>query len=321
MQRRTFLQAAGLTALATVTGSSLASSYSSRSVTIWVPYAVGGNADLTARLFADALSKQMGQTVIVGNKPGGGGAIGATHIIESRPDGYNLILSAPSVFSVTPHLTKVNYGPSSIRPVCLVSKTPLVLVVRKGSKFKSLQELIETARKSPESIPMGYGGLGTPNHLAMLNLESIGDVRFNGISYKGSGPMLQDMLAGHIELAADQISTSRPYIESGDLIPLAVFGTPLDALPNVAPVSTLGPEPFDVTTYLGIAASKDTPDAIVQAFQKATQAALADPGFVAGMQNMGTHVHWGTADEYQRLMNNEDEFMRKMVASGRITAS
>ncbi|NYT26035.1 tripartite tricarboxylate transporter substrate binding protein [Alcaligenaceae bacterium] len=321
MQRRTFLQAAGLAALATAAGASRAASYPSRPVTIWVPYAVGGNADLTARLFGDALSKQLGQTVVVGNKPGGGGAIGATHIIESRPDGYNVLLSAPSVFSVTPHLVKVSYGPSNIRPLCLVSKTPLVLVVRKGSKFKSLQEVVETARNSPSSIPMGYGGLGTPNHLAMLNLEAVGGILLNGIAYKGSGPMLQDMLAGHIELAADQISTSRPYIESGELIPIAVFGSPLDILPNVPSVSTLGAEPFDVTTYLGIAAAKDTPDTIVQAFQKAAREALADPRFISGMENMNTQVHWGTADEYQQLMSNEDEFMRKMVAAGRIQAS
>lgn len=321
MQRRTFLKAAAAGAALTAAGTPvLAAGYPERAVTIWVPYAVGGNADLTARLFADALSRPMGQTVIVGNKAGGGGAIGAMHVIDSRPDGYNLLFSAPSVFSVTPHLTKVSYGMGGIRPVAIVSKTPLVLVVRKGSKHASLQAVVDAAKASPGGVAMGYSGLGTPNHLAMLNLESVGKVNFNGIAYKGSGPMLQDMLAGHIELAADQISTSKPYIASGDLVPIAVFGAPVDSLPGVPSVSTLGPEPFDVTTYLGISAPSSTPDDVVQRIQEAIRVALDDDRFKQGMEKLGTQVHWGTADQFATIMQKEDEFMKTMLASGRIKA-
>lgn len=318
MHRRTFLQTAAAAALTPMIGKTLANTYPTRAVTLWVPYAPGGNGDLTARLFADALTKSIGQSVIVGNKGGGGGAIGAAHVISSKPDGYNLIFSAPSVFSVTPHLVKTSYSTADIKPVCLVSATPLVLVVRKSSKHKSLKALVDAARTAPGEVPMGYSGLGTPNHLAMLNLESVGNVKFNGIAYKGSGPMLQDMLAGHIELAADQVSTSRPYIESGDLIPIAVFGAPQASLPGVPSVSTLGPEPFDVTTYLGVAAPKDTPDTITSALQKAAEAALNDARFKNGIAKMGSQVHWGSAADYATIMQKEDAFLRQMVASGRV---
>lgn len=320
MFRRTFLQACTATLAAVAARPSWAQSYPARPITLWVPYAVGGNGDLTARLFAEALSKALGQTIVVGNKPGGGGAIGAMHVIGSAPDGYNLLFCAPSVFSVTPHLVKVSYGTKSIRPICLASKTPLVLIVKKGSRFKSLADVIKAAKAEPGAVSMGYSGLGTPNHLAMLDLEAVGGVRFNGIAYKGSNPMLQDMLAGQIEVAADQVSTSKPHIESGSLVPLAVFGALQPALPGVPSVSSLGREPFDVTTYLGMSGPEKLPDDIVQVLHKASAAAVKDARFVEGMNKMGSFVQWGTAADYENTMRQEDEFMRSMIAAGRIKA-
>ncbi len=320
MNRRELLRAAAMLATAPATGAALAQAFPSRPVTLLVPYAAGGNADLTARLFADALTRTLGQSVVVDNKAGGGGSIGAMHVIGSRADGHTLLFSAPSVLSVTPHLVKVGYTPASIKPVALVSKTPLVLVVKKGSKFKSLADLVQGAKASPGTISMGYSGLGTPNHLALLNLEAVGQVRFNAVAYRGSGPMLQDMLAGQIEVAADQISTSKPFIDSGDLVPLAVFGAPLALLPGVPQVSTLGAEPFDVTTYLGIAAPQGTPDAVIAALQKAGSAAAEDARFAGGITKLGSSVHFMPGQEYERLMRNENEFMRQMVAAGRVKA-
>ncbi|QHI97479.1 tripartite tricarboxylate transporter substrate binding protein [Xylophilus rhododendri] len=318
MHRRTLLRASALAAATSAAGLARAQNYPSRPITLIVPYAAGGNADFVARLFADALGRNIGQAVVVDNKAGGGGAIGAMQVIGSRPDGHTLLFSATSVFSVTPHLVKVGYGLHSARPVCLVSKTPMVLVVRKSSKYKTLADLLQGAKASPGGIPMGYGGLGTPNHLAMLMLEGIAGVQFNGVPYKGSGPMLQDMLAGQIELAADQYSTSRPYIESGDLLPLAVFGQRMAALPDVPSISSIGKEPYDVSTFLGLAAPLATPDAVVATVQKAAAKALEDAGFVASMAKLGAAVQPGQAADYERLLQGENEFIRQMVAAGRI---
>jgi len=318
MFRRTFLRASAAAFATTLAWPSYAKNYPTRPITLWVPYAVGGNGDLTARLFADALGKTLGQSVVVGNKPGGGGAIGAMHVILSAPDGYNLLFSAPSVFSVTPHLIKASYGLHSIQPVCLVTKTPLVLVVRKGSGLRSLGDVVKAAKAKPGAVPMGYSGLGTPNHLAMLDLEAVAHVHFNGIAYKGSGPMLKDMLGGQIQLAADQISTSMPHIESGELLPVAVFGPPQDALPGVPSVSSLGAEPFDVTTHLGVSAPKKMPENVLQALQKAASVAVKDRHFVDGVTKMGSFVQWGTSQDYSRLMDKQDEFIQSMIAAGRI---
>ncbi|HSV81780.1 MAG TPA: tripartite tricarboxylate transporter substrate binding protein [Ramlibacter sp.] len=318
MHRRQLLRAAGLAALVPAALPLRAQGFPSRPVTLLVPYAVGGNADFTARLLAEALSKSLGQPVVVDNKGGGGGSIGALQVIGARADGHTLLFSAPGVFSVTPHLIKVAYTADAIRPVSLVSKTPLVLVVRKGSKHKTLAELVQGAKAQPGAISMGYSGLGTPNHLALLNLESMTQARFNSVPYKGSGPMLQDMMAGQIEVAADQISTSKPFIDAGELVPLAVFGAPLSLLPGVPPVSTLGTEPFDATTYLGIAAPRGTPDAVIDQVQKAARVALQDARFVEGITKLGSSVHWGSAADYDRLMRGESDFVGKMVASGRI---
>lgn len=317
MHRRTMLRT-GLLALGSVAGASRADTFPTRPMTLLVPYAVGGNADITARLYAEALSRAVGQTVVVENKAGAGGSIGALQVIGGRADGHTLLFSAPSVFSVTPHLIKVSYTLSSIKPVCVVSKTPLVLVARKGSPYRSLAALIEGARSRPNAVPMGYSGLGTPNHLALLNLETVGQVRFNPIAYKGSGPMLQDMLAGQIEVGADQITTSKPYIDSGDLIPLAVFGAALPLLPGIPSVSMLGPEPVDVTTYLGLAAPQGIADSTLAALQKATQSAAQDARFSSEITRLGSVVSWGGGQEYERLIRSENDFIRSMVAAGRI---
>jgi tripartite-type tricarboxylate transporter receptor subunit TctC len=132
--------------------------------------------------------------------------------------------------------------------------------------------------------------------------------------------MLLDLLAGQLDVAADQISTSKPYIESGDLIALAVFGAPLDQLPGVPSVSTLGKELFDVTTYLGIAAPSGTPDAVVATLLAAAAIAAEDARFQAGMAKVGSSVFWGASQVYERNMRAENDFMEKMVASGKIKA-
>jgi tripartite-type tricarboxylate transporter receptor subunit TctC len=206
MKRRTFLNAAASVATLPL-ASAWAQQFPSRTVTLLVPYAAGGNADFTARLFAEALSRTLGQSVVVDNKAGGGGAIGATHVVNAKPDGHTLLYCAPSVFSVTPHLVKVSYGISDIRPVCLVTKTPMIIVARKNGRYRSLADLVEAAKKAPGAVQMGYSGLGTPNHLAMLNLEAVAGVRFTGIPYKaqrhvggpnrrGAGPV-HDVQAVH----------------------------------------------------------------------------------------------------------------------------
>jgi tripartite-type tricarboxylate transporter receptor subunit TctC len=165
---------------------------------------------------------------------------------------------------------------------------------------------------------MGYSGLGTPNHLAMLDLESLTQTKFNGIAYRGSGPMLQDMMAGQIEIAPDQVSTSKPYIDSGDLIPLAVFGAPLAMLPGVPSVSTLGPEPFDATTYLGVTAPAGTPDDVIAILQKASKKAIEDPRFAGGMVKFSSAVYWGSSQDFETKMKAEDKFIQQMVAAGSI---
>lgn len=317
MHRRQLLKAAS-TALAACALPSLGRAKAfSHPISLIVPYAAGGNGDVTARLFAEALGRVLGQSVVVENRAGGGGAIGANYVIGAKPDGMTLIFSAPGVFSVTPQLIKVNYTIANIQPVCLVSKVPLVLVAKKG-KYKNLQDLIGAAKARSQEVSMGYGGLGTPNHLAMLDLEEVAGVKFNGVPYRGSAPMLQDLLAGQIDAGTDQITTSQPLIESGALAAIAVFGEPLDALPNVPSISTLGKEPFDVTTYLGAAAPVGTPQAVLAELQKACKAATEDAKFIAGMKKIGSTVYWGSGQDYERSMRAENDFVKKMVAAGRI---
>ena len=316
--RRTFLAAAGAVGLQSLAGPSFGQAYPSRTITLVVPYAAGGNADLTARMFADALRRTTGQAVIVENRAGGGGSIGAMYVLGAKPDGYTLLFSVPGVFSVTPHLVKTQYGMSDIKPVAFISKTDLLLVARKGGKYKTLSQVIDAARANPGSVSVGYGGIGTPNHLALLNLETAAKVKMTGVPYKGSAPMLQDLLGGQVDVGTDQMSTSKPYLESGTLVPLGVFGAGIAGMPSVPLISSLGAEPYDVTTYLGLAAPKGTPDAVVAALQAVTRTALEDTSLQVALAKVGADVHYGSGKDYEQSMHREDEFIRKMMDTGQL---
>jgi len=319
IQRRTFVASAAALGLQGLATAARADGFPNHRVTLVVPYAAGGNGDFTARSFAESFSKVLGQPVIVENRAGGGGAIGANYVAAAKADGYTLIVAAKGVFSITPNIVKVPYTMDNFKPVGFISETPMVLVVRKASKLKTLEELLALAKSEPGRVTAGIGAMGSDNHVAMLQLELAVDRKFNPVAYKGAAPMLQDLLAGQIDIGVDQLTTSKPFLDSGDTRALAVLGmSPEASLPSVPTIASVGAKPFDSTTYIGLLAPRGTPDATVKVLESALKKALEDPHLRAGFQKVGGDVYTAKDGEFENRVRLESDFIQKMIREGKV---
>lgn len=319
IQRRTFVTAIAAAGLQGLAGPTFAQAFPSRPITLVVPYAAGGNGDLTARLFAESFSKVLGQSVVVENRAGGGGAIGAAYVAGAKSDGYTLFVAAKGVFAITPNLVKVSYSIDNFKPIGFISRTPMVLVVKKGSKFKSLEDFIEAARKEPGRLAVGMGAMGSDNHVALMQLELATRTSFNSVAYKGAAPMLQDILANQLDVGVDQLTTSKPFLESGDVVALAVLGTSQEAsMPSVPTIARIGAQPFDSTTYIGLLAPSATPEATVAILEAGLRKALEDPRLNAGFAKSGGSIYAGQPGEFESRVRRESEFIQKMIQDGKV---
>jgi tripartite-type tricarboxylate transporter receptor subunit TctC len=319
IQRRTFIASAAALGLPGLATGARAGGFPDHRITFVVPYAAGGNGDLTARSFAESFSKVLGQPVVVENRAGGGGAIGANYVAGTKPDGYTLIVAAKGVFSITPNIVKVPYTMANFKPVGFISETPMVLVVRKDSKLKTLEQLLQRAKSEPGRVTAGIGAMGSDNHVALLQLELAVDRSFNPVAYKGAAPMLQDLLAGQIDIGVDQLTTSKPFLQSGDTRALAVLGTTTEpSLPSVPTIAAVGAKPFDSTTYIGLLAPRGTPDATVAILESALKKALEDPHLRAGFQKLGGDVYSAKDGEFESRVRLESDFIQKMIREGKV---
>ena len=319
MKRRTFVTAMAATGLHGLSTQARADGLPDRPITLVVPYAAGGNGDYTARAFGESFSRVIGRTVIVDNRAGGGGAIGAMYVAGAKPDGCTLIAAAKGVFSITPNLVKVSYAMDSFKPVGFISQTPMVMVVKKNSALKSLEDVLEAAKQRPGKVTAGIGAIGSDNHVALLQLELATQRSFNAVAYRGSGPMLQDLLGGQIEVGIDQLTTSRPFFESGDLVPLAVLGETAErSMPDVPTIARVGAKPFDSTTYIGVLAPRGTPDATVALLRGGLKKALQDPQLNERFAKAGGGVYAGEEGEFESRVRRESDFIRKMIDEGKV---
>jgi tripartite-type tricarboxylate transporter receptor subunit TctC len=215
-----------------------------RPVRMVEPFAVGGTTDLTARIIADPLSRSWGQPFVVDNKAGAGGNAGAAEVAKSAPGGYTFLMGTPGTQAINQVLyAKMPYDTQEdFVPVSLVVRVPNVLVVNPALGVRSVQELIEHAKAKPGTINYGAPGSGTTGHLSTELLKTLTGADFTHIPYKGSGPMLQDLVGGQIQMAIDNMPSAMPLIKSGKLVALAVTSAaPSPELPGVPPLGSIVP--------------------------------------------------------------------------------
>ena len=243
-----------------------AQNYPVKPVRLIVPFAAGGNVDITARQIAPGLSELLGQNFIVDNRVGAGGVIGAEAVAKAAPDGYTLMMGSNSTVSVAPSLyPKLAYHPvRDFAPVSLVATTPFVLVVHPSVPVKSVKELIALAKTKPGRLAMASGGTGSSNHLVGELFQSLTGAKFTHVPYKGGGPAGVDLMAGQVDLLFDQLSSSVGPLKSGRIRALAVTSAARTAVfPDIPTMKEAGVADFEVTNITGVLAPAGTSAEII----------------------------------------------------------
>ena len=315
----------GLLGLSTfLSGTTLAqNSYPSRPITIIVPFAPGGNLDVTARIVSAELSKILGQPVTVDNKAGAGGAIGHQALARANPDGYTLLTTANGSFAVTPRLQQVKrpFEAREFAPIGMIGITPLVLEVRGTEKYKNFKEFLSYAKANPGKVTVGHSGNGTTNHVAILQLEEAAGIKLNIVPYKGSGPALSDLLGGQIDAVVDQLPSSMSYLKSGKLSPLAVTTTQrAPDLPEIPTFVESGLKNFDVSTASGLLAPANTPAAVVEQLNQALNQALQNKEVAGRLVSLGSAPSPMTSKEFGAFLMSEDAKAEALVKRGVLVA-
>ncbi|MFL9670108.1 Bug family tripartite tricarboxylate transporter substrate binding protein [Variovorax sp. AB1(2024)] len=321
--RRFFLQgAASLAACAALQPATAQSRFPSKPITLVVPFAPGGNVDIVARSLGVPLTKLVGQSVIVENRAGGGGAVGTGTVARAEPDGHTLLVATPGQLGTLPEIIKLPYKADSLVPVALLSRTPVVVVVRANdTRFKTAADFVKAAKAAKQGVTVGHAGPGSPNHLALLQFEDSAKAQVNAVPYKGSGPALVDLIGGQIDAVVDQITSSTPHIKSGALRAVMVLGPQAGGLlASVPTLSQLGLPAFDATTFVGAFAPKGTPAANVASLQGWISKSVAQPEFSNVIRDLGSEPVGDTGAALQRLVDGEVTLAAQMVRQGRLKA-
>jgi tripartite-type tricarboxylate transporter receptor subunit TctC len=290
-----------------------------RPIRLVVPFAPGGNADLTGRLFSDALSKRLGQQVVIENRGGAGGAIGAEAVSKSPADGYTLVLGSTGTFLVSPRMTgsKLPYTLASFTPVALLSTSPMDIVVNAAGPLKDWPTMLAALRADPGKVTIGHPGNGSTNHLAVLRLQKTLGVSFNIVPYKSNGLALNDLLAGQIDSVIDQIPASIGHVRGNRLRAIAVTTAVRAAqLPDVPTLAELGVKDFAATTPIVLMAPAGTPPAIVKKLNDAVADVLADSTIRDKLAGLGAETQPVAPGALASFLQAEDTAIEELARSG-----
>jgi len=292
---------------APATASAEQGAYPAKPVKLIIPYPPGGGTDITGRAMAQKLSEVLGQSVVIENKPGATGMIGAASVAKSAPDGYTVLFGAASEMAINASLFKnMTYDPrSDFEPVTLVATFPLVFIAP-ATTTRSLKELIEVARAKPDSVSYGSIGSGSPQHLAAELLSSMAKARFLHIPYKGSGPLVQDAVGGHVDMAVSSVPPAVPLVRAGKLRALAVTSSARsEALPDVPTMAELGFPGYEFNTWVGVAVTMWTPKDVVDRLRDGMVAALGASEVQATLRDQGAVPAGTTAEQFRQFVHDE----------------
>lgn len=306
-RRESLVRTALFLAFASAPASAQQGAYPAKPVKLVIPYPPGGGTDITGRAMAQKLSEFLGQSVVIENKPGATGMIGAASVAKSAPDGYTVLFGAASEMAINASLFKnMTYDPrTDFEPVTLVATFPLVFIAP-ATTNQSLKELIAAARVKPDSVSYGSIGSGSPQHLAAELLSSMAKARFLHIPYKGSGPLVQDAVGGHVDMAVSSVPPAVPLVRAGKLRALAVTSAARsEALPDVPTMAELGFAGYEFNTWVGVAVPKGTPKEIVERLRDGMVAALGASKVQATLRDQGAVPAGTTAEQFRQFVHDE----------------
>ncbi|RAI57738.1 tripartite tricarboxylate transporter substrate-binding protein [Roseicella frigidaeris] len=267
-----------------------ADSFPSRTITVVVPFAAGGPTDTVTRLVAESMGRDLGQTVVVENAGGAGGTIGAQRVAQAKPDGYTLLLHHIGMATTPTLYRRLAYDPvGGFETIGLVTEVPMTLIAKKDFPATTLAEAVKVIRRDQEKLNYANAGIGAASHLCGLLLMKAVDAPMTTVPFRGTGPAMQEVLAGRIDLMCDQTTNTTEQINSG-AVKVFTVTTPerLPALPNVPTSTEAGLPEFQVGIWHGLYAPKGTPAEVTARLSQALQVALRDPKLIARFAELGT---------------------------------
>jgi tripartite-type tricarboxylate transporter receptor subunit TctC len=293
-----------------------AQTWPAQPITIVVPFAAGGPTDLVARVLAEKLTPRFGQAVIVENRVGAGGDIGGQAVARATPDGYTFLLSTTGSLTVNRHLKpSANYDPvRDFKPVSLTFKSDHVVIARKTLPVHTLEELVVLLKKEPASFNYGSAGLGTTSHMIAELFKAKAGVDMRHVAYRGAGPALNDLVAGHIDVMVDSLANSLPQIQAGTVTALAVTGvTRHPALPHVPTTQETGIADFSAFAWGALLAPLNTPDAIIERLSKDVREIYQDKAAADRLAAAGAAPASSTPKELAEFMKADTEQWGRIV--------
>jgi len=289
-------------------GTAWAQPYPSRPIRVIVPFVPGGNVDITARTVAPALGDALGQPVVVENRPGAAGMVGAQAMMSSPADGYTLMMGSNSSLAVAPNLyPSWPYDPvKGIAPISNLAITPFVLVVKLGLPAQSLAEFVKLAREKPGQLSMASGGNGSSNHLVGELFQMMTGLKFSHVPYKGTGAALVDLAGGQVDLLFDQASSTVPNVRGGKIRALAVASSSRQsALPDTPTFAEAGLRDFEIDNFTGLVGPAGMPADAVAKVHAAAVKALATPQVRERFASLGVQPVGDTPEQFGAVIRED----------------
>src|SRR5712671_2568830 len=298
-----------------------AQAYPVRPIRLIVPFGAGGGTDNLARIIEPLVSKALGQPIVIENRPGGGSVIGMDAVAKAAPDGYSLVMTDTSI-AVNPSLKPLPYDTlKDFAPVSLLATAPVILMSHPKVPARTLQEFVALARAQPGKFNYASGGNGASTHLGGELLKLVAGIDVVHVPYKGTGPAMNDLIGGHVDVMFSGISSARPYLDAGTLRALAVTGeTRNAATPDVPTFAEAGLPGVTASTYWGVLAPKGTPQEIVDRVSMAFAQAMKDPAIVARIAQLGYLPIGGGPSDYAENIKSEIRKWGEVVRSANIKA-
>lgn len=308
----------GLGCVATVA----AQQWPNKPVRLIVPYPAGGGLDPVSRMLGQKLTEAWKVPVVVENKPGASGSMGAAYVAQAPADGHTILTSAIAEVAINQYtMQKLAYDPEKdLKPVTLMVRLPFVLVTHPSRPYSTAAELIEYARKNPGKVTYASSGPGTPQHLAGVLFEQLAGVTMTHVPYKGIVPSVQDLLGGHVDIGFAGLPTGLPHVQSGALKALGLSAlTASPSAPQIAPLSlTKGLQGFELTQWFAVFVPKNTPDAVVQRIQQSFSEVLRLPEVKESLEKQGAQPSGMSTEEFTRFLASERDKFSKVVKTANI---
>jgi tripartite-type tricarboxylate transporter receptor subunit TctC len=317
MNRRLSLLTASVCVVFSVTASPVwAQNYPNKVIKLQVPFAPGGTTDIVARVIADPLGKALGQSVIVENKAGGGGVVGAQETVRATPDGYSLGMATVSTTAANPAINPKNpYNPiTDFTPIINIAATPNVIAVHPSFPARNYKDFLAELKKNPGKYSYSSSGTGGIGHLQTELWKSLAGVFITHIPYRGAGPALNDTVAGQVLIIFDNLPSALPFIQAGKLIPIVVAAPQrLAQLPNVPTFKEVGLEPVNRMAYYGILGPKNLPKEVIDKVSSGVKKALEDPAVRKRIEDTGSIVIANSPEQFAAQIKAEFDVYKNVV--------